>query len=142
MVAHTRSVAPVIEASNALATLLVTTKRTIDTGERFFFDCFESDLQRIVFALQEQFSPSFLDVFVYQEGSPLPWSPTLSQALSDLAIAGWIGRPDLQAPQLLQLKPAAEKGFDAMIAPFLAERATALREIADAFLHNIRVVVG
>src|SRR5712692_5091980 len=84
------------------------------------FQGHDEDLQQIFFALSKNPKRSLLRAFVFSDSGPHPYSPTLSDSVSKLQLAGLLGRqnPDYE---IVFTTPAAQGYYEVVLSKRFSE---------------------
>ena len=108
--------------------------------EQLSFRGHDDDLQSIFFELARDPKHDLLQEFVFSDSGPRPYSPTLSDSVSKLQLAGLVGRrnPDYE---IVFTTPAARKFYDSVLSNrFSPTQIEQLRDIAKKFLSKTNLV--
>lgn len=108
--------------------------------EHLSFRGHDDDLQKIFFELASDPKYDLLQEFVFSSAGPRPYSPTLSDSVSKLQLAGLLGRrnPDYE---VVFTTPSAQKFYDAVLSQrFSTTQTEQLRDIAKKFLSRTILV--
>ncbi len=104
---------------------------------RLAFRSHNYQLQEVFHELHETGKYPILDVFVFSDNGPEPYSPALNESVSRLQLSGLIGRenPDYE---FVFLRPAADRFFEEVLKKeFGGEQIDQLNEVAAQFLARV-----
>lgn len=110
------------------------------TKKRLAFRSHDFQLQEIFNQLRETGNYPILEAFVFSEGGPEPYSPTLNESVSRLQLSGLIGRenPDYE---VVFLRPSASRFYkEVLISEFDEAQRQQLADIAVQFLEKANPV--
>jgi hypothetical protein len=108
--------------------------------DRLAFRSHDFQLQDIFNELKKTGKYPLLDVFVFSDVGPEPYSPALNESVSRLQLSGLIGRenPDYE---WVFLRPAADRFFEEVLTTrFDPSQLKQLSDIASDFLKRVKVV--
>lgn len=121
-----------------LCTVLVLAKRRLNSKD-FSLKAHDYDLQRIFYRIDRQTRGK--TGFVFSNSGPVPYSPDLEEDITWLQFSGLTGRPDLQSPEILVLKPQGEAYFNEVLTKRMGKRGIErLERIAGLFAERISVL--
>ena len=127
---------PNILPDHILAAVLTLAKKE-SKQERFAFQSYDFQLQKVFNDLQKTKKYSLLDAFVFSDSGPEPYSPVLNESVSRLQLSGLIGRenPDYE---VVFLQEAADQFYKEVLSfEFGAPEIQQLTEIASQFLRRV-----
>lgn len=108
-------------------------------SSRLAFRGHDSDLQRVFHDLVSKFGDSLMQVFVFSNKGPAPYSPILSDAISKLQLCGFVGRenPDYE---VLFVRPAAVDYYKSVLKDRLSDsQVNRLEQVAKEFQNSVDV---
>ncbi len=126
----------VILPDHILAAVLTLAKKE-SKEDRYAFQSYDFQLQKVFNDLQKTGKYPLLDVFVFSDSGPEPYSPVLNESVSRLQLSGLIGRenPDYE---VVFLQDAADQFYNEVLSfEFGAPEIDQLTEIASQFFQRV-----
>jgi predicted O-methyltransferase YrrM len=111
-----------------------------DSKKSLVFRNHDFELQEIFNELRKSGEYPILDVFVFADSGPEPYSPALNESVSRLQLSGLIGRENPDYASVI-LRPAANRFFDEVVKHELdSSQIEQLTEVASKFLERAHVI--